>query len=88
MITMTFDLTKEQYDEKEGRLVTMGQKNGFDVSLETTINGTLGNISGRGIVASYVYDGKSLLTVTVLHEPIFLPESVIKSKITEWFSEK
>ena len=81
MTTITIDVPKNIYDEKQNQIDTAAKQNGLNV----VTNDHGGLITGRGIYAEYSFDGVGVLTVTITKKPFLITIGEIESKIKSWF---
>jgi hypothetical protein len=75
--SITFSLTPAEFEQRKQELIK--QQN-----LEMP-PGNAGEVEAAGITIVYNYDGASLLTIDIVHKPMLIPESMIVSRLREWF---
>lgn len=76
--TLTFSLTPTEFAQRRRELVEQQH-----VEMP---EGNTGEATSSGVTVSYEYDGRSTLSVSILHKPMLVPESAIVSRIREWFA--
>lgn len=70
---ITVELNPEQYAEKCRVLADKG----------VVLTGTSGTVVGRGCTVAYNYDGKGLLTISILSAP-FGTKNIVEGHIRQW----
>jgi hypothetical protein len=75
--SIIFSLTPAEFEQRKQELIDQQQ-------LEMP-PGNAGEVHAAGITIAYNYDGVSTLTIDIVHKPMLVPESMIVSRLREWF---